>query len=65
MLTMSGNIVKFYWVPGHLGIKGTEAADTAAKAALTNAVSNCKVPFSDAKQYIDAYIYDQWRQKLE
>ena len=43
-LTVSGNIVKFYWVPGHVFIKGNEA-----KAAITNAVSNCRVPFSNAK----------------
>ena len=47
--------------PGHVGANGNEGADAAAKAALTYPVSNCKVPFSDAKQYIDAYVYDQWR----
>ena len=54
-VTMSGNIVEFCWVPGHVIIKGYEAADEASKAVLINAVSKCKAQFTDAKQYIDAY----------
>jgi len=34
-LTISGNIIKFCWVPGQVGIKGNEAAVAAANAPLT------------------------------
>ena len=33
-LTKGGKEVVFIWVPGHVGIRGNSAADSAAKDAL-------------------------------
>ena len=53
-------LVKFCWVPSHVGIQGNERADTAAKAALNEPLSFMTLPFSDYKPYIKEYIRKKW-----
>ena len=48
--------IKFCWVPSHIGIKGNEQADCAAKAALTLPITPLKVPYSDFKHCITKYL---------
>jgi len=38
-LTRDGKKIVFIWVPGHVGIRGNSAADSAAKNALVGDIS--------------------------
>ena len=57
MLLSDGKNVELAWIPSHVGIKGNEAADTAAKDALTEVLpDNQKTKFSDLKAGAASYI---------
>ena len=56
-MTREGREIVFILVPGHVGIRGNSAADSAAKGALDGDISVELIPFSDLKPRTNKYIY--------
>ena len=55
----------FMWVPGHVGIRGNEAADRAAKEAVDKKPTADLMPFSDLKTLTAKYIYQVWQKEWD
>ena len=64
-LTKDGKEIVFVWVPGHVGIMGNSAADTAAKDALVGDTSVELIPFSDLKSRANKYILELWQSEWD
>ena len=64
-MTRDGREVVFIWVPGHVGIKGNLAADSAAKDALDGDILVELIPFSDLKSHTNKYILELWQSEWD
>ena len=49
------------WLPGHVGIRGNERADRAAKTARRTDMQPCLIPPSDFKPIIRKHITAMWQ----
>ena len=64
-MTREGREIVFIWVPGHVGIRGNSAADSAAKFALDDDISVELIPFSDLKPRTNKYILESWQSEWD
>ena len=60
-LSIAKKDIVFCWVPSHVGIKGNEEADSAAKSALNLPHARVGIPYSDFKHSINQYIFSSWQ----
>ena len=60
IISSTKNII-FVWIPSHVGIKGNDRADTAAKKALNLSPENYKIPHTDFRPQIKAHIQRVWQ----
>ena len=57
--------IVFMWVLGHVGIRGDEAADRAAKEALDQKLTADLMPFSDLKPLTAKYVYQIFQKEWD
>ena len=60
-LNIANKDIIFCWVPSHVGIRGNEKTDLAAKSALDLPRAKVGVPYTDFKYLIDQYIFSTWQ----
>ena len=58
--------IVFAWVPGHVGIRGNNVVDLAAKHALEKSINRrMAVPYSDLKVLTNVYVKKLWQTEWE
>ena len=51
------------WTPSHIGVRGNERADSAAKLALDLTPDKSRIPYTDLKPTINKFLHIKWQQQ--
>ena len=62
-LSCAHKTVHFCWIPSHIGIRGNEAVDVAAKESLSQDIIASQVPYTDLKPHINSFIANKWQER--
>ena len=53
------------WIPSHIGVRGNERTDSAAKSALDLSPKAISIPYTDLKPIISKFFHTKWQQRWD